>query len=251
MAREFFQAYHSYLEVLEPLTDAQRGRLFTALLRYSLTGEEPDLRGNERFIFPAMRQQIDRDARRYDEKCAVNRQNARQRYADAGGGSISDADAPKEKEKEMEKEKTREREMEKAKEKEKEASGAPDPAVEKTVAETVRYLNQRLNTQYRAAGRTAELIRARLDEGLTAEDLRRAVDNKCADWDYTPDPGQKDMRLYLRPETLFGPKCENYANEIRDPVRRCVTGPRPAPALPQTSAPGYDVAAWRRKNPFG
>ena len=104
MARAFFQAYHSYLEMLEPLTEAQRGRLFTALLQYSISGEEPALRGNERFVFPTMRQQIDRDARHYEEKCAVNRQNARQRYADAGDGGQADANAPKEKEKEIEKE---------------------------------------------------------------------------------------------------------------------------------------------------
>ncbi len=207
MAREFFQAYHSYLEVLEPLTDAQRGRLFTALLRYSITGEEPELHGNERFVFPAMRQQIDRDARRYDEKCAVNRQNARQRYADSGGVQ-PDADAPKEKEKE----KTKEKEKKKARErtKTKEGSGEPDPAAE----EAVQYLNQQLGTHFRAAGHTAELIRERLAEGLTLEDLRRAVDNKVQDWDRPPSRGEKDMRPYLRPETLFGPKCESYAQEI-------------------------------------
>lgn len=248
MAREFFQAYHSYLEVLEPLTDAQRGRLFTALLRYSITGEEPELHGNERFVFPAMRQQIDRDARRYDEKCAVNRQNARQRYADTGGVR-TDADAAKEKEKETEKKK--EKAKERATEKAKEAPGAPDCAVEEAVAETVQYLNRQLGTHFQAAGRTASLIRQRLAEGLTAEDLRRAVDNKCADWDCTPAPGQKDMRPYLRPETLFGPKCESYAHELHDPVRRRVAGPRPVRALLKPGAPEEDRAAQRQEFPSG
>ena len=30
MALESFNAYHSYLKAIEPLNDAQRGRLFTA-----------------------------------------------------------------------------------------------------------------------------------------------------------------------------------------------------------------------------
>lgn len=59
MAREYFCAYHSYLGAMEQLTDEERGRLFTALLIYSQTGSAPDLSGNERFIFPIMREQID------------------------------------------------------------------------------------------------------------------------------------------------------------------------------------------------
>ena len=59
MAIEYFCCYHSYLEAMEQLNDAERGRLFTACLTYSKTGEAPELRGNERFVFPAFRSQID------------------------------------------------------------------------------------------------------------------------------------------------------------------------------------------------
>lgn len=61
MAREYFCTYHSYLAAIEPLNDEERGRLFTALLTYSQTGTAPDLPGNERFVFPTMREQMDRD----------------------------------------------------------------------------------------------------------------------------------------------------------------------------------------------
>ena len=58
MALESFNAYHSYLKSIELLNDAERGRLFTACLQYSMTGEVPDLRGNERFVFPMMKEQM-------------------------------------------------------------------------------------------------------------------------------------------------------------------------------------------------
>lgn len=61
MAREYFAAYHSYLKSVEPLNDAERGRLFTACLSYSMTGAEPELRGNENFVWPSIREQIARD----------------------------------------------------------------------------------------------------------------------------------------------------------------------------------------------
>lgn len=67
MPREYFCAFHSYSKSIEPLNDAERGRLFTALLEYSETGIAPELRGNERFIFPMMRAQIDRDNNKYRE----------------------------------------------------------------------------------------------------------------------------------------------------------------------------------------
>jgi hypothetical protein len=69
MAREYFCAYYSYLASLEPLNDAEVGRLFRALLIYSETGAAPELRGNERFIFPMMKDQIDRDADKYQAFC--------------------------------------------------------------------------------------------------------------------------------------------------------------------------------------
>lgn len=76
MALNSFNAYHSYLKSIEPLNDAERGRLFTALLEYSSTGAEPELRGNERYIFPTMKEQIDRDKASYEAKCAKNRESS-------------------------------------------------------------------------------------------------------------------------------------------------------------------------------
>ena len=73
MAREYFCAYHSFLKSVEPLSDAERGRLFTVCLEYSKTGIVPELRGNERFIFPTIKYKIDYDnsvkKKRRDRDC--------------------------------------------------------------------------------------------------------------------------------------------------------------------------------------
>lgn len=82
MAFDSFNAYHSYLKSIDPLNDAERGRLFTACLEYSMTGEAPDLRGNERFVFPVMKERIDRDKTRYAAKCEANRKNVKKRWSD-------------------------------------------------------------------------------------------------------------------------------------------------------------------------
>lgn len=49
------------LDAMEPLGDAEKGRLFTALLVYGKSGEAPQLGGNERFLFPMMRARIDKE----------------------------------------------------------------------------------------------------------------------------------------------------------------------------------------------
>lgn len=108
MSREYFCAYHSYLNAMELLNNEERGRLFTALLIYSENGKAPTLTGNERFVFPAMRDQIDRDNKKYAAKCEKNRENG------AKGGKANASERPQTPPKE--KEKTKEKEKEKDKE---------------------------------------------------------------------------------------------------------------------------------------
>lgn len=119
MAREYFKAFHSYLTSIEPLNDAERGRLFTAMLTYSITGEVPELRGNERFIFPTMKVNIDREVESYQNAVKTNQANG------AKGGrpkktekTDSVFEKPKETEKSQEKEKDKEKDKDKDKEKE-------------------------------------------------------------------------------------------------------------------------------------
>lgn len=57
----YIKIFVDYLDAIEPLGDKERGRLFTALLEYGRTGAVPQLSGNERFVFPMMKAQIDRD----------------------------------------------------------------------------------------------------------------------------------------------------------------------------------------------
>lgn len=157
MALESFNAYHSYLTALEPLNDAERGRLFTALLVYSGTGEVLDLRGNERFVFPQMKWQIDRDKGLYCEKSAA-RSEAGKLGAAARWGMASDSKNSKchlpygkngvEKDKDKDKDKDKEKEREKedpygSKKKERKSAPRFSPP---TVDEVAAYCQERGNT---------------------------------------------------------------------------------------------------------
>lgn len=74
-------------------------------------------------------------------------------------------------------------------------------------SQVVSHLNEKAGTKYRAvSARTQKVINARLAEGYTLEDFVTVIDKKCAEWLGT------DWEKFLRPETLFGPKFENYLN---------------------------------------
>ena len=115
MAREFFCAYHSILEAMEPLNDAECGRLFRACLNYSMTGAPQELCGNERFVFPGLKAQIDRDIKKYSDFAQKQPENGKKggRPPKANESQKTQAffEKPKKaKEKEKEKEKAKEKE---------------------------------------------------------------------------------------------------------------------------------------------
>lgn len=80
MARKYLIVYHSYLEAMEDLSDAECGRLLRSALKYSAMGELPEFRGNEKFLFKILKSQIDRDNERYEKICETNKQNVEKRW---------------------------------------------------------------------------------------------------------------------------------------------------------------------------
>lgn len=112
--REYFHAYHSMLEAMRKLSDAECGRLFRGLLYYSMTEEQPDnLQGREELLFDVFSQQIDREIEKYNEKCKTNRKNITSRYQ-----SLPVVTSRNESYQEKEKEKDEEEDEEKDKDKE-------------------------------------------------------------------------------------------------------------------------------------
>ena len=77
---KYLKVFVDFADKIELLGDAERGRLFTAMLEYASSGAEPDLRGNERFIWPTAKSEIDRQSESYKARCETNRNNAASRY---------------------------------------------------------------------------------------------------------------------------------------------------------------------------
>ena len=64
----YAKIFNTELEALEPFTDEEVGRLFRGMLRYMKTGEDPGLKGNERFAWGLERNQLNAQHDAYQDK---------------------------------------------------------------------------------------------------------------------------------------------------------------------------------------
>ena len=76
---EYLKIWVSFAEIIEPLNDSERGRLFTAMLLYADCGQLPDFKGNERYIWPMAKQAIDRTRAESDKQTANGSKGGRPR----------------------------------------------------------------------------------------------------------------------------------------------------------------------------
>jgi len=77
-------------------------------------------------------------------------------------------------------------------------SGKPESA-DADVQAVIGYLNLVTRSSYKASTRShAQHISGRLSDGHSVDDLKRVIDEKAAEWLH-----DKNMCLYLRPQTLF------------------------------------------------
>lgn len=81
----------------------------------------------------------------------------------------------------------------------------------------INKLNELNNSKYKSTSEeTQKLIRGRLEEGYTEDDLLLVVEKMSYLWNREPKRNEKDMRPYLRPSTLF--RKSNFENYLNMPV---------------------------------
>lgn len=81
-------------------------------------------------------------------------------------------------------------------------------SLKKQSDDVIDYLNQQTGQHYRHTPSSEKHIIARLNDGFTVNDCKDVIDKKTVEW-----LNDEKMQKYLRPETLFGSKFENYLNQ--------------------------------------
>ena len=75
-----FIVYGDTKALADELNDEQLGQLFRGMLDYFAEGKAPKFSGILKFAFIPIKQQMDRDAEKYVEKCEKMRANAKKRW---------------------------------------------------------------------------------------------------------------------------------------------------------------------------
>lgn len=189
MLRPYFCAYHSYLENMELLNSEERGRLFTALLEYSKDGTLIPLTGNERFVFPGIRSQIDRDKAQWEQidnvKTANGRKGGRPKKAETEKANGLDENLKNQQvisvsKKSLEKEKKKDKD----KEKDKDNISSSTATAENDISACVQAYEQNIGPISRAAFDEISRQLADLPADLICEAINEAALNNKRSWNY-------------------------------------------------------------------
>jgi len=82
--------------------------------------------------------------------------------------------------------------------------------IQETAELIIDYLNEKTQKKFTKKTSNINLIVSRIKEGYVYDDFKFVIDKKCHDWLGT------NFQEYLRPNTLFGNKFENYINLKND-----------------------------------
>lgn len=190
MLRPYFCAYHSYLENMELLNSEERGRLFTALLEYSKDGTLIPLTGNERFVFPGIRSQIDRDKEQWkktdEQQASYGRKGGRPRKKTPDGENekatlLNDTDK---KGGFSEKGSLFSKSLEKEKKKDKDNISSSTATAENDISACVQAYEQNIGPIARAAFDDISRQLADLPADLICEAIGEAALNNKRSWNY-------------------------------------------------------------------
>lgn len=125
---------------------------------------------------------------------------------------------------------SQEQEQEQEQKKEKPLSGEPDDSDEESgddeagpvvlvsddVQAVIDHLNARAGANFRTVESNARLIRARLAEGATVDQVKAVIESKVREWS-----GDRKWAKYLRPKTLFNAtNFEQYLGELTKKQKR-------------------------------
>ena len=212
--------YKSFADALKSLPDKDRLELYDAIFAFGIYDEEPKLSGVNSAVFTLVRPQIEANNRKYENGSKGGRpKNQTETKAKPNDNQSKTKPKPndnqnitktkpnhnqtvtKPKPNDNDNDNVNDNENEKGNENYN-ASGLDDISLS-----LLSYLNQKIGSSYSLTDQIRTVIKQRLLEGYTLDQMRSVIDKKCAEWSC-----DGKMRSYLRPSTLFGDRFEEYLN---------------------------------------
>ena len=199
-----FIVYGDIKDVVDELDNEQAGELFRGMIDYFVEGVEPDFADVLKFVFIPIKQQMDRDAGKYIDRCNKNRENIKKRYERIQSNTnVYDGIRPYTKATNT----NTNTDTNKDTDTDTDTDTMPPESGENIPLSLLSYLNEKTGSHYKPDGNITAKIISLFGQGYSVDDMRTVIDRKCAEWS-----NDEKMRSYLRPSTLFGPKFAEYLN---------------------------------------
>ena len=107
MAQEYVPVFWDWIEVTGELNDQEKGRLIDAMVMYSRGGDwQERIKGNERYLFPAFQQQINRARKLSDQRSDAGANGGKQTQANTSKRKQTQANTSKRKQTQANRSKT-------------------------------------------------------------------------------------------------------------------------------------------------
>lgn len=189
-----FSIYDTYYKLMKLLPEQQRGLLYSKILEYVFEDIEPtDLTEEQESIWVNLKRPIDTSkAQAKNVLKRWNKDTEEDTNIDTDDDTNEDTKADTQSKMSM-------------------SMSNVNVNVNKysyEINSIIQHLNEVAGTKYKASTKTTRTkIIARLNEGYKLNDFIVVIDKKYNEWKNT------EMEKYMRPETLFGSKFENYLNQ--------------------------------------
>ena len=193
MALEYVPVFWDWIEVTGELNDQEKGRLIDAMVMYSRGGDWQDrIKGNERYLFPAFRQQIERARTMSEKRSDAGATGGKQAQANASKAKQIQANASKRKQTQANASKIAKKEEEEKKEVATTGCGGGF-----LTEEEAQSLSARLDEVYAEAERCGFTCTAREIDELTALASEHGAERVCDAIRIASDRGKPNLG-YLR-----------------------------------------------------
>ena len=193
MAQEYVPVFWDWIEVTGELNDQEKGRLIDAMVMYSRGGDWQDrIKGNERYLFPAFRQQIERARTMSEKRSDAGATGGKQAQANASKAKQIQANASKRKQTQANASKIAKKEEEKEK-----VVATTDSGGGFLTEAEAQALSARLDEVYAEAERCGFTCTAREIDELTALASEHGAERVCDAIRIASDRGKPNLG-YLR-----------------------------------------------------
>ena len=193
MALEYVPVFWDWIEVTGELNDQEKGRLIDAMVMYSRGGDWQDrIKGNERYLFPAFRQQIERARTMSEKRSDAGATGGKQAQANASKAKQIQANASKRKQTQANASKIAKKEEEEKKEVATTGCGGGF-----LTEEEAQSLSARLDEVYAEAERCGFTCTAREIDELTSLASEHGAERVCDAIRIASDRGKPNLG-YLR-----------------------------------------------------